>query len=179
MAVHIALLRAINVAGHQPVGMAALRDVFLRLGCADVRTMLQSGNVVFGGGQGRGAALERWLEDAIAAQLAVRPDVVVRTAKEWAALVDANPLRADAERDPARFALVCLKTSPMPGALDALQAAISGPERVAAVGRELYVVYPEGMGRSRLTMAVMERKLATKGTARNWNTVRKLAAMTA
>ena len=72
---------------------------------------------------------------------------------------------------------MCLKAAPPPEAVAALQGSIAGRELVRAVGRQAYVVYPDGIGRSRLTNAVIEKRLGTRGTGRNWNTVLKLAAL--
>ncbi len=174
---HIALLRGVNLGGHKAVKMAALRECLTELGCVDVQTLLQSGNVVFGGGHRTGSALERWLEDAVAAQLGVRTGICVRSAREWKALIAANPFPEEAKRDPAHLVAVCLKTSPAAGAVDALRSAIIGPERVEGVGRDLYIVYPAGIGQSRLTPALIDSKLGVRGTARNWNTVLKVGAL--
>jgi uncharacterized protein (DUF1697 family) len=177
MSRHIALLRGVNVGGRKAVKMAALRQCLTELGCTDVQTLLQSGNVVFGGGRRTGSALERWLEDAVAAQLGLQTDICVRSAAEWDALISVNPFPDEAKRDPARLLAVCLKSTPAPRAVDALRAAISGPERLEGVGRELYIVYPAGIGQSRLTTALIDSKLGVRGTARNWNTVVKLGAL--
>ncbi len=177
MARRIALLRGVNVAGHKPVKMAALRQCLTDLGCAEVQTLLQSGNVVFGGGRGAGSAVEGWLARALAAQLGVQTDVYVRGAAEWQALIAANPFPEEAKRDPAHLIAMCFKAKPAPGIVDALRSVISGRERLQAVGRELYIVYPDGVGQSRLTTAVIDRALGVRGTARNWNTVLKLGAL--
>ncbi len=177
MARRIALLRGVNVAGHKPVKMAALRQCLTDLGCAEVQTLLQSGNVVFGGGRGAGSAVEGWLARALAAQLGVQTNVYVRVAAEWQALIGANPFPEEAKRDPAHLIAMCFKATPAPGTVDALRSVISGRERVQAVGRELYIVYPDGIGQSRLTTAVIDRALGVRGTARNWNTVLKLGAL--
>ena len=174
---HIALLRAVNVAGKNLVAMAALRSLFEELGFSRVSTLLQSGNVVFDGGKRGGDALESKLEKATAERLGVRVDFMVRTAAEWSAVVAANPFAEEARRDPGHLLVMCLKAAPAPGAVEALRAAIKGPERVAVVERDAYLVYPDGVGRSKLTTALLEGKLGTRGTGRNWNTVQKLAAL--
>jgi uncharacterized protein (DUF1697 family) len=174
---HIALLRGVNLAGRRALKMAALRQCLTEVGCADVQTLLQSGNVVFRAGRRAGSALEGWLEDAVASQLGLRTDICVRSVTEWKALIAANPFPDEAKRDPAHLIAVCLKTSPAPGAVDALRSAITGPERVEGVGRELYVVYPAGIGQSRLTAALIDSRVGVRGTARNWNTVQKLGAL--
>jgi uncharacterized protein (DUF1697 family) len=173
----IALLRAVNVGGHANIGMADLRGLLSRLRFTDPRSLLQSGNLVFGGAGQSGEALETLLETEAARRLSLRTDFFVRSATEWRAIVDANPFREEAERDPARLAVMCLKRAPSVDDVRALRSAISGPETIAAAGRQLYAVYPAGMGRSKLTTALIERTLRTRGTVRNWNTVRKLQAL--
>ncbi len=139
--------------------------------------MLQSGNLVFEASALSGSQAERLLEQALEQRLGVRADVLVRTAPEWQTLIARNPFAEEAARDPSHVLVVCLKDAPGAKAVTALQAAITGPELVQARGRELYAVYPAGIGRSRLTNALIEKTLATRGTARNWNTVLKLAAL--
>ena len=177
MTTHIALLRGINVGGANRLAMADLRAVAARAGLGAPRTLLQSGNLVFSAEEAKGAALERRLEAAIAAELGLTLDVVVRTADAWSDMVAANPFPAEAARDPARLAVLALKTAPDPAAGARLRAAIRGPETARVIGREAFVIYPDGMGQSRLTPAIIDRALGVRGTARNWNTVLKVAAM--
>jgi uncharacterized protein (DUF1697 family) len=174
---YVALLRAVNVAGHGIVSMATLRETVTGLGLRDVRTVLQSGNLVFGADRRPPASVERLLEQAIETRLNVRTDCLVRTAREWEALVADNPFPDEALRSPGRLIVMCLKTPAAAPALERLKAAQRGPETLRAAGRQLYIVYPDGVGRSRLTGAIIERTLGTRGTARNWNTVLKLAAL--
>jgi uncharacterized protein (DUF1697 family) len=174
MTVHIALLRAINVAGKNTVSMAGLRDLFAGLGFTNVQTLLQSGNVVFESEDESDAELERLLENETETRLGLRTDYLVRSAAEWQDIIAANPFPEKAKRDPGHLLLVALKKRPEAGDVEALRVAISGPERIAAAGRELYVVYPEGVGRSKLTNVLIEKKLGSRGTGRNWNTVLKL-----
>jgi uncharacterized protein (DUF1697 family) len=174
---HIALLRAINLAGVNKVGMADLRDLLARLGFPDAQTLLNSGNIVFDGGSKTTAALEQTLERAAAKQLGLETDFLVRTAKEWRAIVDANPFPREAKDDPSHLVAVILKDDVSAANVAALQKAIVGREVVRAKGRCMYIVYPDGIGRSKLTSALSEKKLGTRGTARNWNTVLKLLAL--
>ncbi|HEV3216325.1 MAG TPA: DUF1697 domain-containing protein [Vicinamibacterales bacterium] len=173
---YIALLRAVNLAGHQTVSMTDLRDLLAGLGFADVRSLLQSGNLVFKTKARPCAGLERLLETEAAKQLALDTDFFARTAGEWQAVVGKNPFRKEAERDPGHFVLACLKDAPGGAQVKGLKAAIAGREVVQAAGRHLYIVYPDGIGRSRLTTALIEKKLETRATGRNWNTVLKLLA---
>jgi len=173
----IALLRAVNVAGHKPVAMADLRDLLAGLGLKDVQSVLQSGNLVFRGDGKGGARLERLLEAEAKRRLGLETDFFVRSAAEWEDVVANNPFHEEARRDPARLVAVFLKEAPGGAAVKALQAAIVGREVVRAVGRQAYIVYPDGQGRSKLTNAVIEKHLGTRGTARNWNTVLRLAEL--
>ena len=176
MTTYIGLLRAINLGAHNKIAMADLRQLLVDLKFEDPKTLLLSGNVVFGAAAQPAAALERRLENATAKQLGVTTDFFVRTAKEWKAIVAANPFPANAKRDPSRLVVMCLKDAPPAAAVQALQSAIRGGEVVQAKGRQAYFVYPEGIGRSKLTPALIERVLGTRGTARNWNTVTRLGA---
>jgi|SRR5580658_3951220 uncharacterized protein (DUF1697 family) len=177
MTIRIALLRAVNVAGRQPVAMSGLRDLGTALGLEDVRSLLQSGNLVFRSDARSSAGLEGLLEAEAARRLDLRTEFLVRSAKELAEIIANNPFRVEAARDPGHLVVMFLKDAPAAKNVDDLRAAISGREIVAAAGKQLYVVYPDGIGRSRLTSALIERKLGTRGTGRNWNTVLKLAAL--
>jgi len=174
---HIGLLRAVNLPGHNKVAMRDLCALLDSLGMRQPKSLLQSGNVVFGSDARTAAQLERVLEDAVAARLGVETDFFVRSAKEWAAVIAGNPFPKQAKDDPGHLVVMCLKAAPDRAAVTALQQAITGREVVRATGRHAYLVYPDGIGRSRLTTALIEKKLGTRGTARNWNTVVKLGAL--
>ena len=177
MTIYVALLRGINVGGHKQVAMADLRTFLTDLGFVDPRSLLQSGNLVFRGAARTGARLERLLEAEAATRLGLRTDFMVRTAEEWRDVVARNPFHEAAERDPSHLVVMFLKAAPKPQVVKALQAAITGPEVVRVRGRHAYITYPASIGRSRLTTAVIESKLGTRGTGRNWNTVLKLMAL--
>ena len=177
MTTYLALLRAINLGGHQQVAMADLRDLLRQLGFRDPRSLLQTGNLVFGGQTRTTAALERRLEAEAEKRLALQTDFFVRTAEEWKAVVAQNPFREEAKRDPSHLVVFFLKAAPEVKAVETLQAAIKGRETVRAKGRQAYIVYPDGIGRSRLTSALIEKSLVTRSTGRNWNTVLKLGAL--
>jgi len=177
MTTRIALLRGINVGGHAMVSMAALREFLTGLGVGNPRTLLQSGNVVFESDAGTSGALEGLLEAEAAARLDLRVDFFVRGVDEWAGIGAGNPFLHEAERDPSHLLVVLLKAAPDAPVVEALQAAVTGPEVIRASGRQLYIIYPEGIGRSKLTNALIERKLGTRATGRNWNTVLKLEDM--
>ena len=167
MTLRIALLRGINVGGNKMIAMSDLREMAARLGLRDARTLLQSGNLVF-----RSGKLPAQLEKLLEREIAMNVDVFVRTAEEWQAAVARNPFAEEAKRDPGHLLLMALKD-----AADAGTLVIPGREVARGSGREIYLYYPDGQGKSKLTNAVIEKKLGTRGTARNWNTVMKLARL--
>ncbi|HZP18980.1 MAG TPA: DUF1697 domain-containing protein [Bauldia sp.] len=175
MGVHIALLRGVNVGG-KLVAMAALRELAARLQLDDARTLLNSGNLVFRSAR-KAAALEKLLEEETRKTLGLATRFLLRSPAEWDAMIAANPFPGEAKSAPARLVAVALAEAPSAAAADALAAAIRGPEMSRVIGRTAYVVYPAGIGTSKLTLTAIERALATTGTARNWNTVLKLSAL--
>jgi len=177
VAIHIALLRGVNVGGKNMVAMSALRDMLTQLACGNARSLLQSGNLVFDSKTRTGAALEKFLETETEKRLGCRTLYHVRTVKEWEQVIARNPFPDEAERDPGHLIVLFLKDAPGPKAAETLQAAIKGPELVRTSGRHAYIVYPDGMGRSTLSSSLIERNLGKGGTARNWNTVLKLGAL--
>jgi uncharacterized protein (DUF1697 family) len=177
MSGYIALLRAVNVGG-RPAPSADLRALFAELGFGAAQTLLQSGNVVFDAGKAADSALEKRLEAAFEKQFGFASDILVRSAAEWREIVAANPFPNEALNTPARLLLFALAESPGADRAKALQADWPGPEQVKVIGREAYIVYPDGIGPSKLTNVVIERRLGVRGTGRNWNTVLKLAVLT-
>ncbi len=177
MTTHIALLRGVNLAGHKPVAMADLREVCAGLGFRKVRTVLQSGNVVFESTGKAAGSLERLLEAETKKRLGVATTCAIRTAAEWDKVVARNPFPKEAEQDPGRLVVIFLRAAPSVGALKALESAIVGREVVQAVGKQTYVYYPDGQGRSKLTFAILDKHLGAGATGRNWNTVMRLAVL--
>jgi uncharacterized protein (DUF1697 family) len=174
MTIHIALLRAVNVGGRKPIIMTELCDLLTKLGFFGVRSLLQTGNLVFLSNAQTDSGLERLLEEEAAKRLDLHTDFFVRAAEEWKTIVANNPFRDEAKRDPGHLVVMFLKRAPSARDVEVLQASITGPEIVRADGRQAYIVYPAGIGRSRLTNMLVEKSFGTRGTARNWNTVLKL-----
>jgi len=156
-----AFIRGINVGGHGKLAMVDLREICESIGLKNVKTYLQSGNVVF----------EAKAADAKKLESAIGKAVMLRTAEELRAVVEANPFQADARRDPARVVVMFLASAPAAEAAASLQQANKGPEQAQVIGRELYVWYPNGQGTSKFTGALIEKKLGVAATARNFNTV--------
>ena len=173
--VYVALLRGINVGGRAKVAMAALRDVCVAAGCEDVVTYIQSGNVVLKSPQ-PADKLQAVLEAAIAEEFGFRPPVMVRSAKEMAAVVDRNPYP---EADEKTVHVGFLTAAPDTATKKCLAALDCAPEKITVVKRELYLHLPKGMGRAALPVQ-MERCLRpTPVTVRNWRTVTKLVELSA
>jgi uncharacterized protein (DUF1697 family) len=177
VAAYIGLLRAVNLPGHNKIDMAALRELASAIGLKDAQTLLQSGNLVFQSDARGSAQLEQLLEREAARRLGLTTDFFVRSADEWQSIITGNPFPKEAESDPGHLLVFVVKEDVGPKQVKALQEAITGREVVRGKGRCAYLVYPDGIGRSRVTSAVIEKKLGTRGTARNWNTVLKLGAL--
>ena len=175
---YAAMLRAVNLPGYGKVGMAALRDCVENAGCANARTLLQSGNVVFESTARKAQAVEELLEKAAAKELGLAPEFFVRSGAELNRILSENPFPKMAKHDPGHLLVLFLKEAVTAATVAELQKAIRDRELVRGAGREVYVAYPDGVGRSRLTTAMIEKKLGTRATGRNWNTVNKLAALT-
>jgi uncharacterized protein (DUF1697 family) len=169
----VALLRGVNVGGRARLAMSDLRAVVESLGGRDVATYVQSGNVVFRSRHADEAAVQKALEDGLAADLALPVAVVVRSAPELARIAGANPYAAH-ESDPTKLHVVFFAREPGPRAAKALEARAQPPEAATVSGREAYLHLPGGIGRSKLGAAV-GTVLETPATARNWRTVTALA----
>jgi uncharacterized protein (DUF1697 family) len=170
-----AFLRGVNVGGKNALPMAELKAVLESLGHEGVVTYLQSGNAVFdatGGADEVAGALEERIGERLG--LAVR--VLLRTPGELAAVAAANPFLG---REPvhARLHVVFLDRAPTPAEVGRVDPERSPGDAFSVAGREIYVHYPHGAGRTKLTLDYFERRLGVVGTARNWNTVLKLTAL--
>ena len=165
------LLRAINVGGRKLL-MTDLIRISTTAGLDKPQTLLASGNVMFGTEHSNSEA-ERQLEAAILKDQGLATDVMVRDLAELRAVVSANPFPLQAVEAPGRLLVLFLKGEPV-GDLDGLTSACALGEEVRPGPGCLYLWYPQGVGVSKLTNAVIERRVGVPGTARNWNTVGKL-----
>ena len=175
MARSIALLRAVNVGGRK-LPMAELRALCGELGWEEVETYIQSGNIVFAA-RGASEALEARLEDAIEARFGLDVPVIVRTARQWAAVAAANPFPGAARDEPNRLQLLLSKRPPHADAAEKLMERAQAGERVKAAGGALWFHFPEGVGRSKLTPALIDKACGSPSTGRNWRTIVQLGAM--
>jgi uncharacterized protein (DUF1697 family) len=169
---YAALLRGVNVGGARKVSMAELAEVFVSLDHQDVRTYIQSGNIVF-----RSSKAERTiaaaLESAIEESLALDVKVMLRSHAELVAADAANPFGGT-----EGVHVVFLERAPSKSAAASLDPDRSHGDAFVLVGRELYLHLPTGAGRTRLTLGYVEKQLGVAGTQRNWNTLLRLIALT-
>jgi uncharacterized protein (DUF1697 family) len=172
----ILLLRGVNLGAHKRVSMPELRALLGDAGFDDVRTYVASGNVVLSSDLA-GEPLAERCEALIAERFGFDVDVIVRTRDELAEVVALNPL-AEVAVDPKRYQVTFLEEEADLEVLERLDLLALEPERLVAIGRELYTWHPEGIGRSKLWSKVASAGgLGAGGTARNWNTVTTLLAM--
>jgi uncharacterized protein (DUF1697 family) len=171
----VVLLRGINLGPRNRIAMPELRDALGEAGYDGVRTYVQSGNIVLESAE-EPAALEEAIEALIAKRFDLEIPVVVRTRRELAGVIERNPL-AEVATDPKRYQVSFLAQALEPQRVKQLNETATEPERVVALGRELYAWHPDGVARSKLWAKLAGADLGVKATARNWNTVQKLMAM--
>jgi uncharacterized protein (DUF1697 family) len=174
---HIALLRGVNVGGGRKIVMDDLRQFASDLGLERPRTYIASGNLVLSGWDKGEDALEALLEQEAEVHLGLQTSFFVRSAQSWSELMAANPFPEEAALRPEKLVAMLLKQSVPAAQLATLRRAIVGHERVEAGPRALFVDFPDGQGRSTLDRDWARTRQAPLATARNWNTVRRLADM--
>ena len=176
--VNIALLRGINVGGKNKLPMKELAALFVDAGCEDVRTYIQSGNVVFRTGSADAGEIASIISGSILERFGSRVPVIVRTAGELEAIAQGNPfVKAGAETD--KLHVMFLAELPDSASVEALDRARSPGDEFVVVGREIYLHCPNGVARSKLTNSYFDSKLSTTSTSRNWRTVGKLLELAA
>jgi len=173
MTVMVAFLRGVNVGGRNKLAMADLRNTAAACGYGSIRTYIQSGNLLFSAPTTSPRAVADQLREAIAERTQVRPEVIVRTRDELAGVVTRNPYLQQG-KDPAHLHVV-FAGGEAEASLGSIDPARYAPEEAVAVGRQLYLFLPSGMGRSKLAVDLARR--GPSGTARNWRTVTKLLEM--
>jgi len=173
---HVALLRGINVGGKNKLPMKDLVSIFEAVGCADVQTYIQSGNVIFGANAPKAKGVAAAVSDAIAAKLSLRVPVIQRDAKAFGDVVTRHPLMKRGA-DPATLFVMFLADRPKAVDVKRLDPDRSPGDTFVVTGREIYVSCPNGAARSKLTNDYFDRALGTISTTRNWRTCLRLAEM--
>jgi uncharacterized protein (DUF1697 family) len=168
----VVLLRGINIGSRNRIAMPELRACLESAGFDDVRTYVQSGNVVLSSDEAP-EGVARKCEREIARRFGLDVEVVVRTRDELSAIVKRNPL-GEVAKNPKRYQVSFLAAKPKPELVRKVKAASVDPEKVAISGREIYAWHPEGVARSKLWALLAGKGLGVTATARNWTTVTKL-----
>lgn len=176
MPTHISLLRGVNVGGKRKIPMAELRALYESLGFANVTTYVQSGNVVYDADAGDAAGQAAAIEAAIAARFGFDVTVIQRSGEALGRVLAGNPFPG---ADPKFLHVLFLAGLPDPGKVDGLNVPVAGEEGWHCAGQEIYLHYPHGSGRSKMTGAFFEKALGLAATARNWNSVNALYALAA
>jgi uncharacterized protein (DUF1697 family) len=175
LTVYVSMLRGVNVGGHSRLKMGALKGAYTAIGLGNVHTLLQSGNVLFTSRATDRQALAKRIMQEIERRFDLQIEVLIRTLDEIRMLVARGPTTPRA--DPNKLLVMFLARVPDARAQSALVKEHKGPEMIEIRGPEVYLYYPDGVGRSKLTNAFLENKLEAAGTARNWNTLTKLVEL--
>jgi uncharacterized protein (DUF1697 family) len=168
------MLRGVNVGGHNPIKMEALRALYESIGLLEAQTYVQSGNVVFRTNESSLVPLARRIEDGIERGFGFRPGVVLRTPSELRDAIAKNPFATRQGIDPSKLLVTFLCAAPDAEARGNALAIKTFPEELRMDGREVYIYFPNGMARPKMSWPRIEKALKTFGTGRNWNTVAKL-----
>jgi len=179
MPVYIAMLRGVNVAGHNLVKMQALRESLEGLGFEQVQTYLQSGNAVFKSPKRSAVEVSTTIQEMIRRDFGFSAPVISKTAEEMDKVIQNNPFLSEKGIDVSRLHVTFLNAPPAPAALKKVEALKASPDRYHHAGREIYLYCPGGYGNTKLSNNVFERLLGVCPTTRNWNTVNNLHQMAA
>ena len=175
MGTYVALLRGVNIGPRKRIRMEPLRDLVQDLGFEDVRTLVNSGNVVFTG-EGETGTIARQIEQTLREQHRLEVNVLVRTGDEMAAVVTANPFPHIAATP--KLLHVFFLATPLPEETrQTLGGLVTGDDRLVVGEREVYLHAPHGLSGASPAIQSLDRKLGAVNTSRNWNTVTRLTEM--
>jgi uncharacterized protein (DUF1697 family) len=176
MPTYIALLRGINVGGHAKVKMDQLRALFEALRFADVKTYVQSGNVVFKAGRSS-SDLVRRIESGINREFGLSVSVIVRTPQDMNNVIRRNPFLKEKGIDLSKLHVTFLSESPGTSVPSGLAKLTSGRDQFRCSGKEIYLYCPDGYGTSKLSNNAFEKLLSVRATTRNWNSINRIYEM--
>jgi uncharacterized protein (DUF1697 family) len=177
MPVYIAMLRGINVGGHNRIKMDRLRTSLEALGFEQVKTYIQSGNVVLKSATISPAALSRKIEKQIVSEFGFSVSVISRTTDEINKTIANNPFLNDSRINPEKLHVAFLSEAPAPLALKRLAELTLEPDQACCLGKEVYFYFPNGVSGSSLWKHPLDRVLSVEATTRNWKTVNTLHQM--
>lgn len=173
MPVYVSMLRGVNVGGHNKILMAELRELYAARQFEDPRTYVQSGNVIFRSHETDETTLARKIQSALEKKFGFRSEVMLRSTSEIRQILAANPFAKRANLEPNKLLVSFLHAKPSTEVSEQIAAIKASPEELHLIGRELYIYFPDGIGRSKL-VPVLDRILKTSATGRNWNSVTKM-----
>jgi uncharacterized protein (DUF1697 family) len=174
MPVYIAMLRGVNVGGHNRIKMEQLRRSFETLGFEQIRTYIQSGNVVFKATRTSPAALSTKIGEKILSDFGFAVPVVCRTVDELSQTIDSNPFLNQRGIDPEKLHVTFLSDTPASAAVKKIEALTIAPDQSLCLGKEIYLYLPNGVSESSLMKVLLGRGLSVVTTTRNWKTVNAL-----
>ena len=174
MAVLISMLRGVNLGSHNRIKMEELRALYESMKLDDPRSYVQSGNVIFRTKEKNSPQLAKKIQENIEKKFRCCPEVILRTAEELRRVIAANPFPEQAKSEPGKVLVTFLAGEPPRDAEANLEKFKGLPEELHLKGRELYIYFPDGAGRSRLPWSTVEKFLKVTGTARNWNSVQAM-----
>ena len=177
MPVLISMLRGVNLGPHNRIKMDELRAVYSALKFEAPRTYVQSGNVIFKTKEKNSAQLAKKIQTAIQKAFGCCPEVILRTTEEMREAIAASPFADRPKLEPGKILVTFLAADPPREAQATLSKFIDYPEELHLKGRELYIYFPNGAGRSKLPWSSVEKLLKVTGTARNWNSVTNMLKM--
>lgn len=173
------MLRGVNVGSHNRIKMDVLRQLYQSLKLEDPRTYVQSGNVIFRAKEKNTSKLAAKIQAEISKKCGCNPDVILRTTEELRSVVKANPFarRKDKDIEPGKLLVTFLQSDPAATASAAIANLKDYPEELHLIGRELYIYFPNGAGKSKLPWSKVDKLVGVTGTARNWNSVLAMLEM--
>jgi len=175
MKTYIAMLRGINVSGHKIVKMEQLRDCFTNLGLRNVKTYVQSGNVVFGTGKASGLCEK--IEKCILREFGFPVPVLLKTKQELEQIVQDNPFVEKPGIDPSKLHVTFLSKLAPKTATASLEPLVTNAEQFHVSGQEIFLYCPNGYGKTKLSNTAIENKLGVAATTRNWKSVNALLSL--
>lgn len=174
MPVLISMFRGVNVGSHNRIKMDSLRAVYESLKLEEPRTYLQSGNVIFRTKEKNTVALAKKISNAFENKFGFHSEVILRSVEELRKAIAASPFAGRSDMDPGKLLVTFLDGDPSPDAHATLRSLKGHPEELHLLGRELYIYFPDGAGKSKLPWSSVAKMLKTTGTARNWNSVTQM-----
>jgi len=174
MAKYISLLRGINVGGHKKIKMDQLKTCYKSLGFKNVITYIQSGNVIFEVDESDPNKLVNLIENKIEKTFGFSVTVLIRTKSEFQKILENNPFLGERKEDISKLHVTFLSEAPIDHSLEPIEKFRDKSEELILSGKEIYIFFPKGLGRTKLSNNVMEKKLKISATTRNLKTINKL-----